>query len=111
VTGSVSQINELRAGHLDINGNFVDAPGGSLINDRAIRPEDTGARAAALLGGDSRRGRASNLRTSLNTLGDGFVEAISNETLLAIAAKQPNDAGAAASCTGKPSACPSRRPR
>ena len=36
VTGSVSQITELRAGHLDSFGNFVDAPGGSLINDRAI---------------------------------------------------------------------------
>src|SRR2546430_2287707 len=35
VTGAGSQISELRAGHLS-NGNFVDAPGGSLINDRAI---------------------------------------------------------------------------
>ena len=36
VTGAGSQISELRAGHLDSSGNFVDAPGGSLINDRAI---------------------------------------------------------------------------
>src|SRR6267143_5224853 len=36
VTGSSSQITELRAGHNDGSGNFVDAPGGSLINDRAI---------------------------------------------------------------------------
>ena len=35
VTGAISQISELRAGHLS-GGNFVDAPGGSLINDRAI---------------------------------------------------------------------------
>ena len=35
-TGAGSQISELRAGHLDSAGNFVDAPGGSLINDRAI---------------------------------------------------------------------------
>src|SRR5690242_2612396 len=35
VTGAISQITELRAGHF--NGtNFVDHPGGSLINDRAI---------------------------------------------------------------------------
>jgi len=37
VTGGISQITELRAGHF--NGvNFVDHPGGSLINDRAINP-------------------------------------------------------------------------
>src|SRR2546425_5684625 len=36
VTGSASQISELRAGHLDLGGQFVEAPGGSLINDRAI---------------------------------------------------------------------------
>ena len=36
VTGAISQISELRAGHLDGSGNFVDAPGGSLINDRAV---------------------------------------------------------------------------
>src|SRR5258707_115588 len=35
VTGAGSQVSELRAGHLDGAGNFVDAPGGSLINDRA----------------------------------------------------------------------------
>src|SRR5258708_16522364 len=35
VTGAIAQISELRAGHLDAGGNFVDAPGGSLINDRA----------------------------------------------------------------------------
>ncbi|HEY6213468.1 MAG TPA: hypothetical protein VIW45_14350, partial [Vicinamibacterales bacterium] len=29
VTGAGSQISELRAGHLDGSGNFVDAPGGS----------------------------------------------------------------------------------
>src|SRR5438046_10907 len=35
VTGAGSQVSELRAGHLS-GGNFVDAPGGSLINDRAV---------------------------------------------------------------------------
>ena len=29
-------VSELRAGHKDASGNFVNAPGGSLINDRAI---------------------------------------------------------------------------
>src|SRR5205085_8062617 len=32
------QISELRAGHSAADGTFVDAPGGSLINDRAIDP-------------------------------------------------------------------------
>src|ERR1041384_6318030 len=32
LTGGISQITELRAGHLDAAGNFVSAPGGSLIN-------------------------------------------------------------------------------
>jgi len=36
VTGAISQVSELRAGHRDGNGNFVDAPGGSLINDSAV---------------------------------------------------------------------------
>ncbi len=39
VTGAISQINELRAGHNVLSHGgvmFVDAPGGSLINDRGI---------------------------------------------------------------------------
>src|SRR5215470_7916 len=35
VTGAISQITELRAGHFD-GVNFIDHPGGSLINDRSI---------------------------------------------------------------------------
>ena len=36
VTGGVSQILELRAGHSGPDGSFVPAPGGSLINSRSI---------------------------------------------------------------------------
>jgi len=36
VTGAASQVSELRAGHKNSSGAFVDAPGGSLINDRAV---------------------------------------------------------------------------
>ena len=36
VTGGVSQIMELRAGHSGPDGSFVAAPGGSLINSRSI---------------------------------------------------------------------------
>jgi CxxC motif-containing protein (DUF1111 family) len=85
VTGAVSQISELRAGHRDGNGNFVDAPGGSLINDRA-----TNANIQERVPG------AENVRTfrmSLNTLGDGFVEAINSNTIVALANAQPGQSG------------------
>ena len=36
VSGGVSQILEVRAGHSGPNGAFVNAPGGSLINSRSI---------------------------------------------------------------------------
>ncbi|HEX8685791.1 MAG TPA: di-heme oxidoredictase family protein, partial [Pyrinomonadaceae bacterium] len=39
VTGGVSQISELRAGHSAPDGTFVDAPGGSLIHTRAVNAE------------------------------------------------------------------------
>jgi Tol biopolymer transport system component len=39
VTGGVSQIFELRAGHSGPDGKFVDAPGGSLIQSRATNAQ------------------------------------------------------------------------
>ena len=85
VTGGVSQITEVRAGRLTAFGRFIDHPGGSLIHSRAI---DATAQEHILPGHDVR-----TLRTSLNTLGDGFVEAIANSTLLAIAQRQPTLSG------------------
>ncbi len=92
VTGGASQITELRVGHLDDNGNFVNPSvpinggadvitGRSLINDRAICPEAQEHVPA------TETIRA--LRAVLNTLGDGFVEAIDDATLMAIAQGQP----------------------
>jgi len=81
VTGSSSQISELRAGHNDGSGNFVDAPGGSLINDRAIN--------ARLQERVPEAEKIRTFRMATNTLGDGFVESIDSATLLAIAASQP----------------------
>src|SRR6185295_8239727 len=81
VTGAISQITELRAGHFD-GVNFIDHPGGSLINDRAI---DASIQ-ERILGGNEVR----TFRTSLNTLGDGFVEAIDSNTLVALANNQPS---------------------
>jgi len=80
VTGAISQITELRAGHFN-GSSFVDHPGGSLINDRAI---DASIQ-ERVLGGNE----VNTFRTSLNTLGDGFIECIDSNTLLAIANSQP----------------------
>ncbi len=80
VTGAISQVTELRAGHFD-GFKFIDHPGGSLINDRAI---DASIQERVLGGNEVR-----SFRTSLNTLGDGFVEAIDSNTLVAIANGQP----------------------
>jgi CxxC motif-containing protein (DUF1111 family) len=81
VTGGISQTTNLRAGHLSLSGNFVDHPGGSLINDRAIDPSIQ----ERVLGGNEVR----TFRTSLNLLGDGYVECISNDTLVSIRNSQP----------------------
>ena len=81
VSGAISQVTELRAGRFD-GVNFVDHPGGSLINDRAV---DASIQERILGGNDVR-----TFRTSLNTLGGGFVEAVDSNTLVAIANGQPS---------------------
>jgi CxxC motif-containing protein (DUF1111 family) len=90
VSGGASQITEIRAGHRDSVGNFVNptvaihggsVTGRSLIDDRAICPD------AQEHVPDTENIRT--LRAVLNTLGDGFVEAIDDNTLLAIASNQP----------------------
>jgi CxxC motif-containing protein (DUF1111 family) len=96
VSGGAGQFTELRVGHLDSAGNFVnptvpinhghDSIGGrSIVNDRALIPE------AQEHIPDTETIRA--LRATLSTLGDGFVEAIDDKTLLAIAAQQPGVSG------------------
>src|SRR5215813_3795906 len=80
VSGAASQITEVRAGNF--NGtNFVDPAGGSLINDRAI---DAAIHERIPVGTNVRA-----LRLSLNLLGDGFVESIDSNTLVAISLAQP----------------------
>ncbi|MEN3331601.1 MAG: hypothetical protein V7641_966 [Blastocatellia bacterium] len=81
-TGAASQISEFRAGHLDGFGNFVDAPGGSLINDRAI--------AAAFQERVSSADTIRTFRMSISTLGDGFVECIDSNNLVANVNAQPS---------------------
>jgi CxxC motif-containing protein (DUF1111 family) len=78
--GTGSQITELRAGHF--NGvNFVDHPGGSLMNDRA---NDRSIQEHILTGNE-----VQVLRLTISIAGDGFVEAIDSNTLQAIANAQP----------------------
>src|SRR5207249_10503204 len=81
VTGAISQVTELRAGHFD-GLLFINHPGGSLINDRAI---DASIQERVLGGNEVR-----TFRTSLNTLGDGFVECIASSTLIDISNSQPS---------------------
>ncbi len=81
VSGGISQITELRAGRFE-GVAFIEHPGGSLIHSRAIDPRLQ----EHLLDGFTVRA----FRASLNTLGDGFVEAISDDTLIAIANRQPS---------------------
>jgi CxxC motif-containing protein (DUF1111 family) len=79
-SGGISQVTGLRAGSY-AGGIFIEHPGGSLIQDRAINANFQ----EHLLGGNPVR----TLRTSLNTLGDGFVECIDNATLIAIRDNEP----------------------
>ncbi len=91
VSGGASQFTELRVGHNDANGNFVNPTipiddgassisGRSLVNDRAVVPEAQEHVPATE--------NIRTLRAALNTLGDGFVEAIDDSTLITIAAQQ-----------------------
>lgn len=87
VTGSASQVTVVRAGHRDRSGNFVEAPGGSLINDRAIHP--------GLQETVPDRETIRTFRVSLSVLGDGFIEAIEDRTLLDLARNQARFTGGA----------------
>jgi CxxC motif-containing protein (DUF1111 family) len=97
-SGGLSQVTELRVGHRDHNGKFVNPSiliangtvviaGRSLINDRAICPNGSFPDNEI----QERVPETENirtLRTSLNLLGDGFVEAVADATLNEIAARQ-----------------------
>ncbi len=93
--GGASQVTELRVGH-DAGGQFVNptitindgansVPNRSLVNDRAICGE------AAERAPSTESIHA--LRATTSVLGDGFVEAIDDSTLAAIASAQPRQSG------------------
>ena len=91
VSGAASQISELRVGHLDAHHQFqnpeIPINNGAeiirdrnLVNDRAICPQI-----------QERAPEKETIRTTritTSTLGDGYVEAISDETLLRIRKEQ-----------------------
>ena len=96
VSGGASQFTELRIGHRDANGNFVNPTvpiddgaaqiaGRSILNDRAVVPE---AQEHVPVTENIRA-----LRAVLPTLGDGFVEAIDDQTLRDIAAAEARSSG------------------
>jgi len=96
VTGGSSQVTEFRAGHDGRRNQFINPsvtiadgnatiPNRSLINDRAICPK------AQELVPETEDIRT--LRLSVNLLGDGFVEAIDDNTLLQIAQQQATLSG------------------
>jgi CxxC motif-containing protein (DUF1111 family) len=83
VSGSVSQVSELRAGRMPVNGFFSNHPGGSLINDRAIDP----AIQEHVFDTDNIR----TFRISLSISGDGFVEALPDSEFTRVQNAQPAD--------------------
>jgi CxxC motif-containing protein (DUF1111 family) len=81
LVGATSQITEKRAGFF--NGSvFIEHPGGSLIQDRSLRPHEQERMIPS-------HTNVIALRSTLSVLGDGFVEAIANSTLESIANSQP----------------------
>ena len=80
VTGGASQVAEFRSGRTE-KGQFYESLGGSLIASRATYPE--------IVEHVNQSDAVRTLRISTNTLGNGFVEAIANSTLLAIRDRQP----------------------
>jgi CxxC motif-containing protein (DUF1111 family) len=97
-SGGSSQVSELRVGHKDAHGVFQNPEvpinhgaevikGRSLINDRAICP--SGAFPSSEL--QEHVPDIDNIRTfrvSLNVLGDGFVEAVADQTFVDLAKEQ-----------------------
>jgi len=78
--GAFSQAMEFRAGHT-VNGLFVDAPGGQLVHARGTDSD--------IVEHISTAESVKSFRITLSTLGDGFVECISNTSLQNNVANQP----------------------
>ncbi len=97
-SGGSSQVSELRVGHRGPHGEFVnpDIPiargteiikGRSLVNDRAICP-NTAFPSTEIQERVPDSEKIRTFRISLNVLGDGFVEAVSDHTFVDLAKEQ-----------------------
>jgi CxxC motif-containing protein (DUF1111 family) len=98
VSGGPSQVLELRGGHIGRDGHFENPEipinggaevikGRSLVNQRAICPNAAFPTTEI----QQRLPESENIRTfriSLNLLGDGFVEALDDSTLIELSKKQ-----------------------
>jgi len=98
VSGAASQVTELRVGHQGSDGRFLNPEipiahgaevitGRSLVNDRAICPNGAFPNNEI----QERVPETETIRTfrlSLNLLGDGFVEAVGDQTLVDLAQQQ-----------------------
>ncbi len=80
VTGGASQVAEHRTGRMEHN-VFFESLGGSLLHSRSTY--------ADLVERVNYQDDVRTFRLSTSILGDGYVEAIANETLLAIRDRQP----------------------
>ena len=80
IDGGTSHIKVTRAGYL-VGGSFIDPPGGSMIPARATNPQ-----ILAVVPADA---NVRTQRTSVSTLGDGYVEAIPDSAIIAGANRQP----------------------
>ena len=98
VSGGSSQVSELRVGHLDRDGHFQNAQipiargtevitGRSLVNDRAICPN-------AIFPSTEIQERVPDtetiraIRMSVSLFGDGYVEAVADQTFIDLAKQQ-----------------------
>jgi hypothetical protein len=82
VSGGAGEISVIRAGHINESTSaFVEPPGGSLMHAHAIDP------AIDIRIPDSEDVRSRRITVPL--LGDGYIEAIDDSTLISIARAQP----------------------
>jgi CxxC motif-containing protein (DUF1111 family) len=85
LSGTSSQVSEIRAGHNEAGSTgevlFKDAPGGSVIQQRAIDPR---IQEHVPVGEDIR-----TLRMATSVLGDGFVESIPDLDIIRVRDAQP----------------------
>jgi CxxC motif-containing protein (DUF1111 family) len=97
-SGGSSQISELRVGHSGPRGEFVNPEipiargteiikGRSLVNDRAICP-NTAFPSTEIQERVPDSEKIRTFRVSLNLLGDGFVEAVPDQTFVELAREQ-----------------------